>query len=67
MCDRGSNFQKGFKTFQPLFCFGHRLNNIVKRAFFQNQIKKKKSTINHPINPTNDDSRTALTITSTSV
>lgn len=47
MCDRGSNFQKGFKGFDPLFCFGHRLNNILKRSFFQNQTKKKAKTSEH--------------------
>lgn len=44
MSDRGSNFQKAFKSFNPLFCFGHRLNNVLKRGFFQTQKKKKKKT-----------------------
>ena len=47
MCDRGSNFRKEFRGFDPLFCFGHRLNNILKRSFFQNQTRKKAKTSHH--------------------
>ncbi len=43
ICDRGSNFVCAFKDFEPVFCFGHRLNNIIKISFFQNQRKKKKN------------------------
>jgi hypothetical protein len=54
MCDRGSNFQKAFNGFNPLFCFGHRLNNILKRTFFQNQMKTKKSITDHNLDGPND-------------
>ena len=42
--DRGSNFVKGFRCYDPLFCFGHRLNNIIKTSFFQNERNKKRKT-----------------------
>ncbi|CAF3886290.1 unnamed protein product [Rotaria sp. Silwood1] len=43
VCDRGSNFVCAFKNFQPIFCYGHRINNIVKICFYQNKTKKKKA------------------------
>ncbi|CAF3034266.1 unnamed protein product, partial [Rotaria sp. Silwood2] len=42
VCDRGSNFVCAFKDFEPVFCYGHRLNNIAKLNFFQNKRKKEK-------------------------
>ncbi|CAF4120577.1 unnamed protein product, partial [Rotaria sordida] len=42
MCDRGSNFVKCFKYYDPLHCYAHRLNNVIKKCFFQNQ--KKRTT-----------------------
>jgi hypothetical protein len=42
--DRGSNFVAAFRDLNPLFCFAHRLNNIVKLTFFQNVQKRKKQT-----------------------
>jgi hypothetical protein len=51
--DRGSNFVKAFRTHKVLFCVAHRLNNILKRCFYQNPTKKKttKSSDNfvHPV------------------
>ncbi|CAF4793878.1 unnamed protein product [Rotaria sp. Silwood1] len=44
LCDRGSNFVKGFRDYDPLFCYGHRLNNILKTSFFQNAKNKKKNS-----------------------
>ena len=41
LCDRGWNFVKVFLDYDPLFCFGHRLN-ILKTSFFQNANKNKK-------------------------
>ncbi|CAF1401882.1 unnamed protein product [Adineta ricciae] len=38
--DRGSNFDKAFEPFNPLFGFGHRLNNVFKAAFFHHEKKK---------------------------
>jgi hypothetical protein len=44
MSDRGSNFVKAFADFEPMFCFGHRLNNVLKVGFFQQAKKKKPQT-----------------------
>lgn len=59
MCDRGSNFRKAFKSFQPLFCFGHRLNNVLKRAFFQHL--KKSSSLDNPLRTVDGSSTTSIT------
>ncbi|CAF1284179.1 unnamed protein product [Rotaria magnacalcarata] len=40
MCDRGSNFVKCFKCYNPLHCYAHRLNNVIKKCFFQNGLKR---------------------------
>ena len=40
--DRGSNFIKCFAKYEPIYCFGHRLNNVLKLCFFHHQKKKKK-------------------------
>ena len=40
LCDRGSNFVKAFRDYDPLFCFGHRLNNILKTSSFSEYEKK---------------------------
>ena len=42
--DRGSNLVKALKPCRPLYCYGHRLNNILKRSFFQPN--KKNETAN---------------------
>ncbi len=39
--DRGPNLVKALKPYRPLYCYGHRLNNLLKRTFFQSQKKKK--------------------------
>lgn len=49
-----------FRGFDSLFCFGHRVTNIVKVTFFQNA-KKKKQTTNS--SKANDTSSIALTTT----
>lgn len=41
--DRGSNFVSGLRDFHVLFCVAHRLNNILKRTFYQGAKKKKKN------------------------
>ncbi|CAF4914765.1 unnamed protein product [Rotaria sp. Silwood1] len=41
--DRGSNFIKAFRLNKVLFCVAHRLNNILKRCFYQTPMKKKKN------------------------
>lgn len=38
--DRGANFVKAFRSNQVLLCVVHRMNNILKRCFFQNPSKK---------------------------
>jgi hypothetical protein len=38
--DRGANFVKAFRSNRVLFCVVHRLNNILKRCFYQNPNKK---------------------------
>ena len=40
--DRGANFIKGLNDFTVVFCTAHRLNNILKRTFYQNVLKEKK-------------------------
>jgi hypothetical protein len=42
VCDRGANFLKAFRDLHPITCYGHRLNNVLKRSFFQHQ--KQSST-----------------------
>ncbi|CAF2939679.1 unnamed protein product [Rotaria sp. Silwood2] len=41
--DRGSNFIKAFRLNKVLFCVAHRLNNILKRCFYQIPMKNKKN------------------------
>ena len=43
--DRGSNFVKAFAVYNPVYCFGHRLNNILKICFFQRERKTKQNTV----------------------
>jgi len=37
VCDRGANFLKAFRDLHPITCYAHRLNNVLKRSFFQHQ------------------------------
>ncbi|CAF4875369.1 unnamed protein product [Rotaria socialis] len=57
--DRGSNFVAAFRHFQPLFCYGHRLNNILQKSFFANtKLKRDQGTtlpISNILNPINDE------------
>ncbi|CAF4039435.1 unnamed protein product [Rotaria sp. Silwood1] len=65
MSDRGSNFVKAFAIYNPIYCFGHRLNNILKICFFQQQ-KKKKDKPDELSTTTNTTSiNSATTINST--
>lgn len=43
--DRGSNFVAAFRDYQPLYCVGHRLNNIIKTSFFGNTTNKQISNV----------------------
>jgi hypothetical protein len=38
--DRGANFVKAFRSNKVLYCVLHRMNNILKRCFYQNPTKK---------------------------
>ncbi len=67
MCDRGSNFQKAFKGSNTLFCFGHRLNNVLKRSFFQNQRKKKASRVDHGLTAASAAVTTTIASTSSGI
>ncbi|CAF1396390.1 unnamed protein product [Rotaria sordida] len=40
--DRGANILKALKGHPVIHCFAHRINNILKLAFYQNQQKKAK-------------------------
>jgi hypothetical protein len=40
--DRGPNLVCALICYDTLFCYPHRLNNILKCSFFQSQSKKKK-------------------------
>ncbi|CAF4192312.1 unnamed protein product, partial [Rotaria sp. Silwood2] len=40
MSDRGTNLIKALQTYETLFCFPHRINNVLKRAFFQQKIRQ---------------------------
>jgi hypothetical protein len=50
MTDRGANFVKAFAVYNPINCFGHRLNNILKICFFQCTKKKKNQNNASSIN-----------------
>ena len=41
--DRGSNLVKALKPYRSLYCYGHRLNNVLKRSFCQSNKKKRKN------------------------
>ncbi|CAF1483516.1 unnamed protein product [Adineta steineri] len=43
MIDRGPNLMKALKPYRPLNCYGHRMNNVLKRSFFQINKKKRKN------------------------
>jgi hypothetical protein len=50
VCDRGANFLKAFRHLHPITCDGHRINNVLKRGFFQHQKQA-------PIPSTNSDEK----------
>jgi hypothetical protein len=52
MSDRGSNIIKALEGHDVLFCFGHRINNVLQRSFYQIVSKKEKEiTITTTITP----------------
>jgi hypothetical protein len=44
VCDKASNFLKAFRDLHPITCYGHRLNNVLKRSFFQHQKQSPTSS-----------------------
>ena len=48
---RGANFVKAFAVYNPVYCFGHRLNNILKIFFFQQQTKDQSNEATTDNNP----------------
>ncbi|CAF1358132.1 unnamed protein product [Adineta ricciae] len=48
ICDCGSNFICAFNSLSPVFCFGHRLNDILKVSFFQSKKKRSNDTNSVP-------------------
>ncbi|CAF1155607.1 unnamed protein product [Adineta steineri] len=43
MSDRGANLIKALEDYETLFCFPHRINNVLKRAFFQLPVHRIKT------------------------
>ena len=48
---------KALKSCRPLYCYGHRLNNILNRSFFQSNKKKRKNEIANVQPPTVQSSK----------
>mgnify|MGYP000563152121 CR=1 FL=1 len=42
VCDRGPNLVSALRNYNPLYCYPHRLNNILKCSFFQSQSSKQQ-------------------------
>ncbi|CAF4282376.1 unnamed protein product [Rotaria magnacalcarata] len=43
--DRGSNILKALKGYPVVYCFAHRINNVLKLAFYQTAQKKEKQNL----------------------
>lgn len=43
--DQGSNFVKALKPYLSFFCLAHKLNNVLKHAFYQNSSKATKKVL----------------------
>lgn len=56
MSDRGSNLVKALREYDTLFCFLHRINNILKRAFFQSKNKQNRSNKSKAAQPSTSSS-----------
>lgn len=59
MSDRGSNIIKALEGHDLLFCFGHRINNVLQRSFYQIISKKDKDK---PVNTTSTSSKRRFAI-----
>jgi hypothetical protein len=44
--DRGSNLIKAFAQYEPVYCFDHRINNVLKVGFFS-AVKKEEKKHTH--------------------
>ncbi|CAF4236939.1 unnamed protein product, partial [Rotaria sp. Silwood2] len=62
--DRGSNFMGAFREYNPIYCFAHRLNNILKELFHQN-IRKKDASQNQTTTERNEICESNYKLTST--
>lgn len=40
MSDRGANIIKALEGHDVVFCFGHRMNNVLQRSFYQTSCKQ---------------------------
>lgn len=56
MSDRGSNLVKALRDYDTLFCFLHRVNNILKRSFFQLSNQKVSIASSTTATTTTEDS-----------
>ena len=56
MSDRGANLVKALREYDTLFCFLHRVNNILKRAFFQSKNKQNRSNKSKTTQPSTSSS-----------
>lgn len=43
--DRGPNLVAALKKYNTLYCYPHRLNNVLKCSFFQSQSKEKQAKV----------------------
>jgi hypothetical protein len=59
--DRGSNFIKALMAFRVMLCVAHRLNNVLKKTFFQAISKKKKIISPGKLLTISTSSRTEIT------
>lgn len=44
MSDRGANIIKALEGQEVLFCFGHRMNNVLQRSFYQMSSKESRES-----------------------
>ena len=65
--DCSSNFIKAFSPYEPIYCFVHRINNVLKVCFFQqqqqNKIKQKFQSLSHNISRETQETLTNASLT----
>jgi hypothetical protein len=59
--DRGANFIKAFRSNKVLLCVVHRMNNVLKRCFFQNPTKKSNPSPGKLIHTSTSSINTEMT------